>query len=915
MLKSEIPLSTKRYKLNPFQPGLTRLKAGQRNTVVVALRLMLTASISIGLFGISSTALAADRIMSETPSNRLSFDIAAGPLSDVVNQFVRQAGVYLSANGQLVEGKKSKGLRGHYSIEEGFSRILSGTGLVVSKGEGGYYTLSIVSDEAQKEDDALQLRVLQVTASDLSGISKDVYDEAAAVSRIGREEIENYRGTRPADLLKSEAGVISGGSSTSGALDVNIRGLQGMGRVPVTVDGALNSTTTYQGYQGISNRSFVDPDFIADIAITQGPDTGVTGSGAIGGSVKMRTLRAEDLVEDDEHYAIRLKRFWGGNSSPYALGDTSIDFDRDMTGAAYQDNAESPDAFDLGGAKNTSLIVAAKNEIFSGLVGVSDRSRGNYHTGTNGSDAPRKSTCPDSFSGCDNYAGGYWTKGLSSYLPGSEVMNTSESSRSELLNFSFHPNEDHQLDIGYSRYRSNYGETYSIRAIETETAVEQSLLSHTDLQSVNARYEWNPDSDLIDFSANLWKTRLMDQSAWFQSQAWILPSPIPGVIPDMVLAEQMAATPKLTKTVGVDISNTSTFGLPVGDLSLNYGAAYLKESTDQQGVPVSVWELPSRRGSRDETSVFNNATWSANEWLTLNGGVRYQHYSLQSEGSNSSTYSYEGSEREGDAWGFHTGVMVHPNKQLQLFSNYKQAARLPSLMEGSTSFNTYNDPDLSEEIAHTWEFGGNYVLNDLWTADNQLAFKMVYFHNHVDGYIGRVWDPDEAPNRMYVFNMDSATFEGINASASFSQDGFSAELSLAYYIDVEYCQTSETCANSSVYGDYATNQIPPKLMATLTLNQALLEDKLNLGARINHTGKRSAGSGEVTGSGVSSFITPINWKPYTLVDLYGNYQLSENFSLGMRVENVADIYYIDALGSTEIPGPGRTLWAGVTIEF
>lgn len=72
-------------------------------------------------------------------------------------------------------------------------------------------------------------------------------------------------------MLRGTTGIIAAEARTSGGLDVNIRGLQGQGRVPVTVDGAINSTTVYRGYQGTSNRSFVDPDFISHVAIVKGP--------------------------------------------------------------------------------------------------------------------------------------------------------------------------------------------------------------------------------------------------------------------------------------------------------------------------------------------------------------------------------------------------------------------------------------------------------------------------------------------------------------------------------------------------------------------------------------------------------------------------------------------------------------------
>lgn len=76
--------------------------------------------------------------------------------------------------------------------------------------------------------------------------------------------------------------------------------MQGMGRVAVTVDGAENGLTIYQGYQGISNRTFVDPDLLAGVDITKGSDASSRG---IAGTVAMRTLSANDVVKPGENGA------------------------------------------------------------------------------------------------------------------------------------------------------------------------------------------------------------------------------------------------------------------------------------------------------------------------------------------------------------------------------------------------------------------------------------------------------------------------------------------------------------------------------------------------------------------------------------------------------------------------------------
>ncbi|WP_175652817.1 TonB-dependent siderophore receptor [Pseudomonas sp. Marseille-P9899] len=57
------------------------------------------------------------------------FDIAGGPLSARLNQFAEQAGIYLSGDTRLTEGKTANALRGNYSTQQALSLLLTGSGL------------------------------------------------------------------------------------------------------------------------------------------------------------------------------------------------------------------------------------------------------------------------------------------------------------------------------------------------------------------------------------------------------------------------------------------------------------------------------------------------------------------------------------------------------------------------------------------------------------------------------------------------------------------------------------------------------------------------------------------------------------------------------------------------------------------
>jgi hemoglobin/transferrin/lactoferrin receptor protein len=58
------------------------------------------------------------------------------------------------------------------------------------------------------------------------------YVSSGSSAYISGEQIERFRGTSVGDFLSGIPGVMNGDARNSGAVDVNIRGMQGQGRAP-----------------------------------------------------------------------------------------------------------------------------------------------------------------------------------------------------------------------------------------------------------------------------------------------------------------------------------------------------------------------------------------------------------------------------------------------------------------------------------------------------------------------------------------------------------------------------------------------------------------------------------------------------------------------------------------------------------
>ncbi len=69
------------------------------------------------------------------------YRIAAGPLTQSINQFALQSGVVLVFPSSLTTNRQGQALNGRYTVQEGFSRLLQGSGLRAIWQEGNIYSL------------------------------------------------------------------------------------------------------------------------------------------------------------------------------------------------------------------------------------------------------------------------------------------------------------------------------------------------------------------------------------------------------------------------------------------------------------------------------------------------------------------------------------------------------------------------------------------------------------------------------------------------------------------------------------------------------------------------------------------------------------------------------------------------------
>jgi hemoglobin/transferrin/lactoferrin receptor protein len=889
-----------------------RVKLGTRGRVA----LLLTTTVLTGVF---DPIVRADHVYAQTATERLhTFNIPPKPIRQALNDISRVTGISVVFSDGSAASVTANAVSGSLTREQALSRLLEGTGFSYSFTNGNTVTIrgrdvsgADISGDLGA-DGATVLNTIILRGSSTQGTVYSPYETAGATSHISSENIERFRGSSPSDIFRGTPGVLSGDSRNSaGGVDVNIRGLQGMGRVKVSVDDAENAVTVYHGYQGQSNRTYIDPDFIAGIDINKGLDVASRGAA---GSVNMRTVSANDIVKDGEGWGIKVKGGFGTNTTsptPGAIGGYRWP---NVNRPALEESTSGMDqpSFLQPTSGSGSVVAAVKEDQWDFLAGYAVRKQGNYFAGSNGGEGV--------FADPVLSNGTIVNGGFTNYRRGEEVLNTELETHSWLAKTNFRFDDGQSLQLGYNGFRSEGG--YFLPFFGAMADISQTAYGATTGMKIDtgtATYRYNPENnDLIDFKFGGWLTyfQILNEGRLLSTPGYIYPgAPWPA---DLGLAEDYR-TGTNTMMWGLDVSNRSQFFFDQwGDLDLTYGLSYINQDVGIGRYADRMSFVAPSSGTRDEYGAFTKASYKPLDWLTLRGGLRYSRY--EAEGPRKTIPDANGypiiSGPPGGASGFSpsAGVTIEHVDGVQIYANYSDALRLPSLMETIGTF-TIVEADLKPERLQSYDVGVNLMKDGLLNGDDRAMLKFGWFQWNVKDYISRATQDIQSGTALRIHNIDSAKFSGLELSARYELDGFTAEASANYFTDVEYCVTASTCGNSSLYGDYATNHVPPEYTLDLKLSQKFWEDRLTVGGRVYHVGPRAADHGDVTSQGYSAFISQIQWKPYTLLDLFTEYKLTDAVTASLRVENVTDEFYVDPLGLLPQPGPGRTFYFGLTGHF
>lgn len=1014
-----------------------------------------------------------------------SYDIPAGTLANVLNKFAEQFGTSIAIDAQQLKGQYSSGLKGNYTLEQGFKHILASSAFhAIKVGQG--YTLtkktakntntmstSSVADinnkaTAQAQEDEVSLRMTPLVVYgqedlDTQGNNR-VYEANRSSVYAGKEYVERFKGTNPADVLQGMVGVYSGDARNSGALDPSVRGVQGVGRVPLTIDGTEQSIAVWRGYNGVNNRNYIDPNLIAGIEVIKGPSLERNTTTSVGGGVVVKTLEADDIVRPGKTFGAELKVEGSTNSIDPSLPDMSKigqnyndttswgdvngkKYDTDI----YKKNRTRNDNSNFSGDDLAGrLALAMKQDQFDLLAVYAVRERGNYFSGTHSTNYYKRSEPSNSLDFIPYFA--------HSYKPGNEVPNTSSQMESWLFKANYRPTDDHALKFTFRDTKNRFGEIMPSRiewGLTPDIGVPQWPLSDILSKAYSLEYKFKPETNQwVDFYTNIWQTDTESQT--YTRGGW--PTTIDFSNNRII---NTAISHSDNQRQGVSISNKS---LLTDQLNLTLGGSFLKEkltSDDvygEYGPSYSLYQALPRAGRREEKTFDFNFNYRPVSWLSFDAGMRYRSYwafddflnkslrdgvdpvlnplftkksklkeysfeyatmpesydaqqqrmldrftqryatknpdwdgQLESVPASETTLynliwtqkntltwkadenghlaladnvldrlnalgqkyvitgsgnlspavieqvSIESAQKVKDSgWAPQLGASIHLTENNRLYARYAEEYRLPSLFESTVGFSAMMPYQaIKPEHAFNYEVGYVYDMRNLFSSARNADIKLAYYYNKTKNVIER--------NQNLIFtNMDEQKLSGLELQSRFDNGAFFTDLSLAYNLKNEVCDTNsaidkminngtvqtdqgiqfrdayQRCVDDGFPNGYLVTMSTPELSANALLGARFLEERLELGARATFYKGYESPLRKNNDEGVNKgyyLNVPLAWDDTWIFDAYARYQVDTYNTVEFVGNNLSNQFYIDPLTRSAMAAPGRTLKVSWTTKF
>lgn len=266
----------------------------RRSAAQKASRVMGHMALSCALLVPVATVQAAEQTadMEQHVSGTQVYRIESGSLGSVLSQFASRAGIVLSFSAAMTEGLHSDGLQGQYSPEQGFTRLLSGTGLRAVRRGPEDYVLERIADDDAKVLDTLEVvgtpgGYLAASSASANKTDTPLIETAQSISVITEEQLRDRNPQSVNQAVAYTAGVRVEASGLDPRFDViTVRGY------PLVYNGDFLDGLRQPNTGWLSYYSTV-PYNLERIEVVKGPDSVLYGQLSPGGLVNRVSKRPD----------------------------------------------------------------------------------------------------------------------------------------------------------------------------------------------------------------------------------------------------------------------------------------------------------------------------------------------------------------------------------------------------------------------------------------------------------------------------------------------------------------------------------------------------------------------------------------------------------------------------------------------
>ncbi|EKT59902.1 TonB-dependent hemoglobin/transferrin/lactoferrin family receptor [Providencia sneebia] len=852
----------------------------------------------------------------EQSSQTIAFSIPAQSLEQALINYAQQANVEILINSQDVIGLKSQAVTGNYSLNAGLKKLIGANPIHYSI-HNNRVSISRIS-KSTNDNAVVTLDTLTVTAT-AHQQGDWVYDTPSSISVISKKQLEDRPPKHIADVLELTTGVYSAVSQQDPSLSVNIRGIQDYGRVNMNIDG-MRQNFQKSGHGQRNGSMYIDSELLSGVEIQKGNSSGMGSGGTLGGVATFSTLNAADFLSKDKTFGGKLHASTGTNNTHF-IGSS---------------------AFALG------------NETADLLFAASERRLGDYKPGTHGKIGDLR---------INNDTGRY--DQLVRDLKHSRITDSNYHMTSYLAKAGWNITDSQRLQLNYLETKvetpnagtlTNLGQTWPYKL-----GWKSSGFSHVNTKNYSLDYTRFSDTPWsTEFKGKVYLVDTHDNSETYST------STVYNNGYDMDTR---------VKTLGLQLENHSEIEFNTRNvLKAHYGVETFQDKASSDSTREAVSGV-TPDGKRSLSSLFTTLTYEYDDWLTLEGGMRYDHYQLK--GKTEMRYpvfpftkenpctelrlrncqttivnrTWDVNESEG-AFSPNIKLAIQPNLEwMELFTSYGRSWRPPAITETLTTGSAHSsstqfpNPYLKPENSNAWEVGMNINYPQLLLEEDRLVAKVAYFDTRVDNYINMAINRTKPGmvqpsigNAAYSNNLSTTRFRGFEYQINYDAGFVYADLTFTHMIGKnKFCARKAWLGGTLQYGkdsgpgnwysedDQDKNNYVdcdsgsifgsaanlPGDRGSFTLGGRAFDRKLDGGIVVRFT----PGFQDYSAQTNQPYLA--DWPKYTLIDLYTSYELTKDVTLRANVENLMNRAYVVSYGESlsNTLGRGRTISGGIEYRF